>query len=112
MAALVQRPTMDEGALAREKQVVGQEIAEAADAPDDLVFELAQTAAFEGQPVGRPILGTPRSIGTATPDALSAWRASLYGPKTLGASPAGAADEDDLLRRAERHLRPSGAVAE
>src|ERR1700755_1951373 len=46
LADLVQRPTMDEADLTREKQVVGQEIAEAADTPDDLVFELAQTAAF------------------------------------------------------------------
>jgi len=102
LADLVQRPTMDAGDLAREKQVVGQEIAEAADAPDDLVFELAQTAAFEGQPLGRPILGTTASIGTATPQTLNAWRASLYGPETLVVSAAGAVDEDDLLRLAER----------
>ena len=102
IADLVQRPTLDETDLTREKQVVAQEIAEAADAPDDLVFELAQTAAFEGQPLGRPILGTPKSIGTATPQTLSAWRASLYGPKALVVSAAGAVDEDDLLRLAER----------
>ena len=82
--------------------MVGQEIAEAADAPDDLVFELAQTAAFDGQPLGRPILGTPASIGTTTPESLNAWRASLYGPQTLVVSAAGAVDEDDLLRLAER----------
>ena len=102
LADLVQRPTMDEGDLAREKQVVGQEIAEAADAPDDLVFELAQTAAFDGQPLGRPILGTPQSIGTTTPETLGAWRSHLYSPKTLVVSAAGAVDEDDLLRLAER----------
>ena len=99
---LVQRPTLDEGDLAREKQVVGQEIAEAADTPDDLVFELAQAAAFEGQPLGRPILGTPQSIGTTTPERLNAWRAALYGPETLVVSAAGAVDEDELLRLAER----------
>ena len=53
-ADLVLRPTMDAGDLVREKQVVGQEIAEAADASDDLVFEMAQTLAFTGQPLGRP----------------------------------------------------------
>ncbi|WP_309605713.1 pitrilysin family protein [Phenylobacterium sp.] len=102
LADLVQRPTMDAADLTREKQVVGQEIAEAADAPDDLVFELAQTAAFAGQPLGRPILGTPQSIGVADPRTLSAWRASLYAPKSLVISAAGAVDEDDLLRLAER----------
>ena len=41
VADLVQRPTLDSDDLAREKQIVAQEIAEAADAPDDQVFELA-----------------------------------------------------------------------
>jgi predicted Zn-dependent peptidase len=102
LADLVRRPAMDEADLAREKQVVAQEIAEAADAPDDLVFELAQAAAFEGQPLGRPILGTAQSIATSTPQTLGAWRASLYGPSSLVVSASGAVDEDDLLRLAER----------
>jgi predicted Zn-dependent peptidase len=101
---LVLRPVMDEGDLEREKQVVGQEIAEAADTPDDLVFELAQQAAFSSQPLGRPILGTPKSIGAATTRTLSDWRAALYAPETLVISAAGAVDEDDLLRLAEREF--------
>ncbi|MEO8114412.1 MAG: pitrilysin family protein [Phenylobacterium sp.] len=114
IADLVLRPTIDEGDLVREKQVVGQEIAEAADAPDDLVFELAQDAAFEAQSLGRPILGTPESIAVATPATLGAWRAALYAPETLVVSAAGAVDEDDLLRLAERdfgHAPPSGPLA-
>jgi predicted Zn-dependent peptidase len=102
IADLVQRPTLDAADLAREKQVVAQEIAEAADAPDDLVFELAQAAAFDGQPLGRPILGTAGSIGVATPQTLGDWRAELYGPAALVISAAGAVDEDELLKLAER----------
>ena len=115
LADLVQHPALDENDLAREKQVVGQEIAEAADAPDDLVFELAQTAAFDGQSLGRPILGTPQSIGTTTPEALGAWRASLYGPRSLVVSAAGAVDENELLRLVERdfgHASDDGAAPE
>jgi predicted Zn-dependent peptidase len=102
LADLVQRPTMDAADLTREKQVVGQEIAEAADAPDDFVFELAQDAAFSGQPLGRPILGTPKSIGRSAPDSLEAWRAALYAPGSLIVSAAGGVDEDELLKLAER----------
>lgn len=100
-ADLVLRPTMDAGDLVREKQVVGQEIAEAADTPDDLVFELAQEQAFAGQPLGRPILGTVKSLKSATPEALSDWRAALYATDRLVISAAGAVDEDDLLKLAE-----------
>jgi predicted Zn-dependent peptidase len=99
---LVQRPTLNEADLAREKQVVAQEIAEAADTPDDLVFELAQGAAFAGQPLGRPILGTVESIGAATPETLGAWRGQLYGADSLVLSAAGAVDEDELLALSER----------
>lgn len=111
IADLVQRPTMDAADLAREKQVVGQEIAEAADAPDDLIFEMAQTAAFEGQPLGRPILGTPKSIGKAAPDTLEAWRAAIYAPESLIVSAAGAVDEDELLALAERDYGAAGGSA-
>ena len=103
-ADLVQHPTLDEGDLAREKHVVHQEIAEAADTPDDQVFEGAQSAAFAGQPLGRPILGTAGSLAPATPAALETWRAALYAPERLAISVAGAVDEDEFLRLAEQHF--------
>lgn len=110
IADLVLHPVMDADDLAREKLVVGQEIAEAADTPDDLVFEMAQGAAFAGQPLGRPILGTPKSIGTASAETLGAWRSALYAPGSLVVSAAGAVDEDQLLRLAERDF--GGAAGE
>lgn len=102
LSDLVLRPIIAEDDLVREKDVVAQEIAEAADAPDDLVFELAQAMAFASQPLGRPILGTPRSIAGATPQTLEAWRAALYRPQDLVISVSGAVDEDALLKLAER----------
>ena len=51
VADLVFRPVLESGELAREKGVIAQEIAEAADTPDDLVFDLAQAAVFGDQPL-------------------------------------------------------------
>jgi predicted Zn-dependent peptidase len=99
---LMLRPTLDAADLGREKQVVAQEIAEAADAPDDLVFELAQTAAYADQPLGRPILGTAASIAAADPARLEDWRAGLYSPADLVVSAAGAVDVIELLALADR----------
>jgi predicted Zn-dependent peptidase len=101
LADLVLRPTLDGEDLAKEKGVVAQEIAEAADTPDDLVFELAQAAAFAGQPHGRPVLGTIKSLKPADPVSLEAWRAALYAPDRLVVSAAGAVDESELLALAE-----------
>jgi predicted Zn-dependent peptidase len=102
VADLMLRPTLAAADLAQEVGVIAQEIAEAADTPDDFVFELAQGIAFAGQPLGRPVLGTEASIGAADPAALEAWRARLYAPDQLVVSAAGAIDEDELLRLAER----------
>jgi predicted Zn-dependent peptidase len=102
IADLVLEPTLDAAELAREVGVIAQEIAEAADTPDDFVFELAQGAAFADQPLGRPVLGTETSIGAADPATLAAWRSRLYAPDRLVVSAAGAIDEDELLALAER----------
>ncbi|MBI1684808.1 M16 family metallopeptidase [Caulobacter hibisci] len=102
VADLVRRPTLDAGDLAREKQVVAQEIAEAADAPDDYVFDLLQKGAWGDHPVGRPILGTVDSVEAATPEALSDWRASLYAADRLIVSATGAVEEAELLDLAQK----------
>ncbi len=109
-ADLVLHPTLDPDELAREKLVVAQEIAESADTPDDHVFELAQGAAFEGQPLGRPILGQTPTVDAATSQALEAWRAGLYAPDQLVVSASGAVDEDELIRLSESLF--GGAVAQ
>ena len=107
---LILRPTLEGGELEREKQVVGQEIAESEDTPDDHVFELAQTAAFAGQPLGRPILGDVATVGAATPETLEQWRAALYAPDRLVVGASGAVDEDELLALAERWFSDAAGV--
>ena len=98
---LVRRPTLAEADLEQEKSVIGQEIAEAADQPDDKVFDLAQACAFPGQPLGRPILGTVESIGRAAASTLSAYHQALYAPERIVVSAAGAIDAEELLALTE-----------
>ncbi len=107
-ADLILHPTLDPAELEREKLVVGQEIAESEDAPDDHVFELAQKAAFAGQPLGRPILGEVPTVDAAAPGTLEAWRRGIYAPDRLVISASGAVDEDELLGLAEANF---GAAA-
>ena len=112
LADLVRRPTLDAAELEREKGVIAQEIAEAADTPDDRVFDLAQGRAFAGQPLGRPILGEEASLAPATRDALAAHHAALYGdPARMVVSAAGAVDEAELLVLAERAFGDMASVA-
>jgi predicted Zn-dependent peptidase len=104
IADLIRRPTLDPEELRREKKVVGQEIAEADDTPDDAVFEAAQAAAFTDQALGRPVLGALATLKPARPADLEAWRARLYAPDRLVVSIAGAVDPDAALRRVEALL--------
>ena len=104
LSDLVLRPTLDAGDLVREKQVVAQEIAEAADAPDDYVFDLVQAAAWGDHPLARPILGTVDSVNAATPEGLSHWRGQLYAADRLIVSCSGAVDLDEVLDLARREF--------
>lgn len=99
---LVFRPTLDPVEIVREKDVVAQEIAEAFDTPDDHVFEMAQTRAYAGQSLGRPILGTVDSLKAADRAAVADWRARLYSPDRMVVAVSGAVDESELLALAER----------
>ncbi|MFN3353525.1 MAG: M16 family metallopeptidase, partial [Brevundimonas sp.] len=101
VADLVRRPTLDEAEIVREKDVVAQEIAEAFDTPDDHVFEMAQARAFEGQALGRPILGSLDSLKPIDRAALADWAARLYSPDRMVLAVSGAVDADILVRLAE-----------
>ena len=102
IADLVFHPTLDPAEIEREKDVVAQEIAEAFDTPDDHVFEMAQTRAFNGQSLGRPILGSVASLAPVTRDSIGAWRTRLYSPDRMVIAVSGAVDETEFLALAER----------
>jgi len=107
---LVFRPTLDPAEIVREKDVVAQEIAEAFDTPDDHVFEMAQTRAYAGQSLGRPILGTVASLEPADRAAVADWRARLYSPDRMVVAVSGAVDENELLALAERWFGQEAAT--
>jgi predicted Zn-dependent peptidase len=103
--------TFDPDELAREQGVILQEIGAASDTPDDLVFDLFQARAFPDQPIGRPILGTPQSVRSLTPDGLRAYLARNYrGPKMI-VSAAGDVDHAAIVGEISRRLAAIPAIA-
>ena len=50
IADILQNSAFEEGELARERTVILQEIGQANDTPDDIVFDYFQETAFPGQP--------------------------------------------------------------
>ena len=101
LADILQRPTFAEEELTREKEVIVQEIGEAADTPDDVVFEILMDAAFEGQPLSRPILGTPPSVRAQSQSSLRDFVGRHYGPASMIIAIAGGVDAKAFLKLAE-----------
>ena len=102
IADLVLRPHLAAEELAREKDVVLQELAEVHDTPGDLIFDELWSVAFEGQALGRSILGDAKSIGRISVDDLKSWQATRYRGGALVLVACGKVDHEGLVALAER----------
>ncbi len=95
-------PVFSEDEIAVERGVILQEIGQALDTPDDIVFDWLQEAAYPGQPIGRSILGPAERVrGFGRPD-LQTFVKGHYAPNRMILAAAGAVNHDALVRQAER----------
>ncbi|MGB2931639.1 MAG: pitrilysin family protein, partial [Methyloceanibacter sp.] len=90
-------PSFDRNELARERDVILQEIASSLDQPEDMVFDLVQAVAFPDQPAGRPILGTTQSVKKFKANHLKAYLGAHYQAPNMVLAAAGAVDHEALL---------------
>jgi predicted Zn-dependent peptidase len=104
IADMILRPHFTDSELAREKDVVFQELAEARDTPSDMVFDQLWSAAFDGQALGRSILGEEATIGAVTVADLFPWRDTHYRGEDVALVAAGRVDHDQLVALAQTHL--------
>lgn len=89
--------------IAREKDVVIEEIAQIEDTPDDLINDLFHQAYWPAHALGRPVCGTRETVASFDREACRAWVASRYRPDRLVVAAAGdvehAALVDEIARR-------------
>jgi predicted Zn-dependent peptidase len=104
LSDIIVEPSFDRSELSRERDVILQEIAAAMDSPDDIAFDLVQEAAFPDQPVGRPILGTAKSVVHFKRAHLGAFLSTHYHGPNMVLAAAGAVDHDVLVAEAEQRL--------
>ena len=109
---ILSEPLFDAGEIEKEKEVVVQEIGEAADAPDDAVGELLQAELFKGYALGRPILGTTETVRSHDAARLRGFMGRLYGRANIVVAAAGAIDPDGIAKEIEDRLAalPAGAA--
>jgi predicted Zn-dependent peptidase len=94
--------TFEAGELAREKGVILQEYASVEDTPDDLVYDAFMETAYAGQPIGRPILGTPETVRSFDEATIRAFLAREYAPGKMVLAAAGNVDHGRIVETAER----------
>ena len=97
-------PLFDETELAREKEVIFQEIASAQDSPEEIAYDLVQEAAFPDQPLGRSILGTMESVEQLSAASLRDYLEKHYNSKSMVFSAAGALEHEQIVEFAEKYF--------
>ncbi len=106
---IVLNPVFDPREIEVERGVILQEIGQALDTPDDVIFDWLQEAAYPDQPIGRTILGPAERVSSFARDDLAGFVAEHYGPGQMIVSAAGAVDHDRIVEQAREmfgHLSP------
>jgi predicted Zn-dependent peptidase len=100
LADILQHSLFDDAELGRERSVVLQEIGQAHDTPDDVVFDHFQSTAFPDQPLGRPVLGKSEIVANMSRDAIVGFRDAHYRTGRMVVAAAGNIEHEQLVDHA------------
>ncbi len=102
IADILQHSILDPAELERERTVILQEIGEAHDTPDDIIFDYFQEAAYPAQALGRPVLGSPDLIRGLPREAVLGYMRDHYGAPAVTVAAAGRIDHDRIVELVEK----------
>lgn len=88
----------------RERGVILQEIGQANDTPDDIVFDYFQETAYPDQAMGRPTLGTDSLIADMQRSTLTNYMGTHYSTQNMVIAAAGNLHHEQVLDLVERHF--------
>ena len=98
---IVLNPVFDKKEIEVERHVILQEIGQALDTPDDIVFDWLQEVSYPDQPFGRTILGPEERVSQFSAKDLKAFVKENYGPAQMILAAAGGVDHDAIVKQAE-----------
>ncbi len=101
IADILLNPTLEQAEIEVERGVILQEIGQALDTPDDVIFDWLQEEAYPNHPMGRTILGPSERVSNFTRDDLKSFISQHYGPEQMILSAAGAVDHEEIVKQAE-----------
>ena len=100
LADILTHPTFDQTELERERQVVLQELGQARDTPDDIVFDHLQAIAYPDQPMGWPILGSEETVSNFKREDLRTYMGANYRAGSMVFVASGAVQHAQILQLA------------
>lgn len=100
IADILQHSTLDPEELARERAVIIQEINQANDTPEDVVFDRFQEKAFPDQALGRPVLGSADNVRDMPRETIIRYMRDHYCSPRMVLAAAGRIDHDALVEMA------------
>ena len=104
LSDMVLNSVCDPKEIEREKDVILQEIGQALDTPDDVVFDHLQKVAYADQAIARPILGEPETIKLFQQDDLLGYLRQNYTGANMVVSAVGNLDHKQLVATVEANL--------
>jgi predicted Zn-dependent peptidase len=104
LADILQHSTFEPEELERERQVILQEIGQAYDTPDDIVFDYFQECAYPDQAMGRPVLGRPEIIRALPREAVVGYLRDHYGAERMVLAASGNIAHERVVALAEKLL--------
>ncbi len=102
IADFLREPHLDEDHLEREKTVILSELGEVIDSPDDLVHDHLFEASFDGQSLGRSVLGRAETLDAITAEDCRNWLRDELIPSRLILSASGKVEPTEIVKLAER----------
>ena len=97
IADILTASSYDRAELERERQVVLQEIGQARDTPDDIIFDHLQSVIYRGQALGWPILGETETVSAFAPDDLRSYAGARYRAPAMTLVSSGAVSHDAIV---------------
>jgi predicted Zn-dependent peptidase len=104
LADILINSTFDPTEFERERQVILQELGQANDTPDDIIFDHFQERAFPDQAMGRPVLGSAKVLRRLSREAVMAYLRDHYGAARMVLSASGNLDHDRIVELADKLL--------
>ena len=96
--------TLEPEELERERSVILQEIGQANDTPDDIIFDHFQLTAYPDHPLGRPVLGAADIIRSMPRATLMGYMRRNYAGKNVIVAATGKLRHQEIVDLVEKHF--------